>query len=98
MRVKIAYTVELEEVEKEVSEIMSRASIDIDYAYQAIARIKLDLSTDTGELKSKIEELDVVRRKMSKADQIIEDCQYILQGLEQAKKQIEEQEDEIQDG
>ena len=38
MRVKISYTVELEEVESEVAEIMSRAASDLDYAYQEIVR------------------------------------------------------------
>ena len=98
MRVKIAYTVELEEVEREVSEIMCRAAADLDFAYQEVTRIQVDLDTKTGNLNSKIEQLDIIRRKMAKADQIIQDCQFILQGLEQTKKQIEEQQNEIQDG
>lgn len=98
MRVKIAYTVELDEVEKEVSEIMSRAVDDLDYAYQEIIRVQMDLNTNVGDLNNKIQQLDTIRRKMSKADQIIEDCQFILQGLEQAKQQIEEQQNEIQNG
>lgn len=98
MRVKIAYTVDLEEVEREVSEIMGRASADLDFAYQEVARVQVDLDTKTGDLNSKIEQLDIIRRKMARADQIIEDCQFILQGLDQAKQQIEEQQNEIQDG
>jgi hypothetical protein len=98
MRVKIAYTVELEEVELEVAEIMSRAASDLDYAYQEITRIQIDLDTKTGDLKSKIEELDNIRRKLGRADQIIEDCSSILIGLEQANKQLEEQQNEVQDG
>jgi hypothetical protein len=98
MRVKITYTVELDEVESEVSEIMSRAALDLDYAYQEVTRIKIDLDTNVGNLKSKIKQLDTIRRKLSKADQILEDCQFILQGLEQTKLKIEEQKNEIQDG
>ncbi len=98
MRVKIAYTVDLEEVEREISEIMCRAAEDIDFGYQEVIRVQVDLNTKTGDLKSKVEQLDVIRRKLARADQIIEDCQLILQGLEQAKKQLEEQENEIQDG
>mgnify|MGYP003344415413 CR=1 FL=1 len=98
MRVKIAYTVELEEVESEVAEIMSRASLDLDFAYQEVVRVQMDLDTNVGDLNSKIKQLDTIRRKMARADQIIEDCQFILQGLEQAKKQLEEQQNEIQDG
>ena len=98
MRVKITYTVELDEVESEVSEIMSRAALDRDYAYQEVTRIKIDLNTNVGDLKSKTKQLDTIRRKLSKADQILEDCQFILQGLEQTKLKIEEQKNEIQDG
>lgn len=98
MRVKIAYTVELEEVESEVSEIMSRAALDLDFAYQEAVRVQMDLDTNVCDLNSKIQQLDTIRRKMAKADQILSDCQSILQGLEQTKKQIEEQKNEIQDG
>ena len=98
MRVKIAYTVELEEVESEVAEIMSRAALDLDFAYQEVVRVQMDLDTNVGDSSTKIEQLDIIRRKIAKADQIIEDCQYILQGLDKAKQQIEEQQNEIQDG
>jgi DNA repair ATPase RecN len=98
MRVKIAYTVELEEVESEVSEIMSRASLDLDFAYQEVVRVQMDLDTNVGDLNSKIQQLDTIRRKMAKADQILSDCQSILEGLRETKQQIEEQQNEIQDG
>ena len=98
MRVKISYTVELEEVENEVSEIMSRASTDLDMAYQEIINVQNQLDTGTGDLKRNIESIHFARTKMSKADVVLEDCYLILQGLDQAKKQLEEQEDEIQDG
>tara|TARA_Y100001937_G_C6903986_1_gene234581 strand:+ start:39 stop:335 length:297 start_codon:yes stop_codon:yes gene_type:complete len=98
MRVKIAYTVELEEVESEVAEIMSRAASDLDFAYQEVVRIQMDLDTNVGDLKSKIEQLDIIRRKVAKADQVLSDCQSIIEGLEATKKQLEEQENEIQDG
>ena len=98
MRVKIAYTVELEEVEAEVAEIMSRAALDLDFAYQEVARIQMDLNTNIGDLKDKGQLINIIRRKMAKADQILLDCQLILEGLELAKQQIEEQQNEIQDG
>jgi len=98
MRVKIAYTVELEEVEKEVSEIMSRAVDDLDYAYQEVVRVQMDLSTSVSDLNSKIEQLDKIRRKIARADQILEDCQYILKGLSETRQNIKEQENEVQDG
>ena len=98
MRVKIAYTVELEQVEAEVSEIMSRAALDLDFAYQEVVRVQMDLDTNVGNLDDKIQQVDTIRRKMAKADHILSDCQLILQGLKETKQQIEEQQDEIQDG
>lgn len=98
MRVKITYTVELDEVETEVSEIMSRAVNDLDFSYQELTRLQLDLDTKTGKIEDHASMLDRIRIKMAKADQILEDCQSILIGLVNAKKQIEEQENEIQDG
>ena len=97
MRVKIAYTVDLEEVEQEVAEIMSRATEDLDYSYQELIRIQIDLDTNVGDLNNNIQQLDTIRRKMARADQILEDCQFILQGLGQARAKMEE-ENEVQDG
>ncbi len=94
MRVKIAYTVELEEVEKEVAEIMTRAVEDLDYSYQELIRIQIDLDTSVGDLNDKITKLDTIRRKMARSDQILEDCQFILQGLSQARSKAE-QKDEV---
>ena len=98
MRVKITYTVQLEEVESEVSEIMSRASEDLDFSYQELTRLQLDLDTKTGDAKDHALMIDTIRIKMAKADQVLEDCQNILIGLANTKKQLEEQENEVQDG
>ena len=98
MRVKIAYTVELEEVESEISDVMSRASEDLDYSYTELTRIQLDLQTKADNLSENIEKIDIIRRKMSKADAILQDCQSVLEGLLQVKTQLKEQENEIQDG
>ena len=98
MRVKIAYTVELEEVEREVSEIMCRAASDLDFAYQEVVKIQVDLDTKSGEVDDKVLQIDTIRRKLANADQILDDCSMILLGLRAAKQQLEEQKNEIQDG
>ena len=77
---------------------MSRAASDLDFAYQEVAKIQADLDTKTGDLENKVEKLDIIRRRMSKADLVLEDCHLILQGLAQTRKNIEEQQNEIQDG
>ena len=98
MRVKITYTVELEEVEREVSEIMCRAASDLDFAYQEVVKIQVDLDTKSGEVDDKVLQIDTIRRKLANADQILDDCYLILKGLDAAKKQLKEKENEIQDG
>ena len=98
MRVKITYTVELEEVEQEVSEIISKATEELDFSYQELVRIQLDLDTGIAEIEEQIQKIDIIRRKMMKADQVLEDCHSILQGYKVAKDAIKEQKHEIQDG
>ena len=98
MRVKITYTVELDKVEEEVSERMTRAVNDLDFCYQELTRLQLDLDTKQGDLGHHASMVDNIRIKMAKADLVLEDCQNILIGLINTKKQLEEQEDEVQDG
>ena len=98
MRVKIMYTVELDEVESEVSHRMTRAVNDLDFCYQELIRLQMDLDTKVGNIDNHVPLVDKIRTKMAKADQVLEDCQAILIGLIDAKKQTEEEENEIQDG
>ena len=93
MRVKIAYTVKLEEVEEEVSEIMSRAANELDSSYQKIVDIQSDLDARAGDISNHLKELDTIRRKMMLADQVLEDCMSILQGYRQTLKQLQEKEE-----
>ena len=96
MRVKISYTVELEEVEKEVAEILSRAVDNLDYCYHETINLQNSIDTGTNNLKESIEMIEIMRKKMLKADQVMDDCCEVLQGLQEVKKQLEERENEIQ--
>tara|TARA_Y100000816_G_C25725125_1_gene382158 strand:+ start:204 stop:500 length:297 start_codon:yes stop_codon:yes gene_type:complete len=98
MRVKISYTVNIDEVEKEVSHRMTRAVNDLDFCYQELIRLQMDLDTKVGTLDNHTSLIDTIRIKMAKADQVLEDCSSILEGLEKARKQIEEEKNEIKDG
>ncbi len=98
MRVKISYTVEIEQVEEEVSEIMSRASTDLDEAYHSIVSTQNSLATKTGDIDEHIEAIDLARKRMMRADQTLEDCASILQGYKIAKNTIEEQKNAIKGG
>ena len=98
MRVKIAYTVELEQVEKETSEIMCRAAANIDAAYQEVTNLQNQLDTGTGDADRNLKSIHFARLKLAKADQVLEDCYLILQGLKDTRSKLEEEENEIQDG
>ena len=98
MRVKIAYTVELEQVESEIAEIMSRATNDLDDAYQELINVQAQLDTQTGVVEDHLKAIHFARAKMGLADQILEDCYLILEGLGQTRKKLKETEHEIQDG
>ena len=98
MSVKIAYTVELEEVEKEVSEIMSRAADELDFCYQETINLQNLMDTGTNNLEESIEIINIMRKKLMRADQVMEDCHAVLEGLLKVRKQLEEQKNEIQDG
>lgn len=98
MRVKITYTVELEDVEQEVAEIITKATEELDFSYQELTRVQFDLDTKVGNIQQQIETIDLIRRKMMKADQVLEDCHSILHGYKIAKEKLKEKESEIQNG
>ena len=103
MKVKIAYTVNLEDIPQEVSDLMTKAVEAAEDAADASRRIKGLLPVGTITIAEARKELDFVRRRMELADTVFSDCVGILEGYENALKQIEEKElqeekNEIQDG
>ena len=93
MRVKIAYTVELEEVENEVKEILGKGITDIDEALSDSMHVLSEL--DSGqELPYLVETLDSSRRKLAKADAVLADCQTILDAYSQVLQKLEEGQNE----
>jgi hypothetical protein len=97
MRVKIAYTVELEEIEGEVKEIMQKALLDIEQALEKTTTATDSLDTGNEKIMSVIQSFDMARRKLAKADLILADCQEILLGyiqvLEQASEESKDEKD-----
>ena len=93
MRVKIAYTVELEEVEDEVKEILGKGITDIDDALSDSMHVLSEL--DSGqELPYLVETLDSSRRKLARADAVLADCQTILDAYNQVLQKLEEEQNE----
>lgn len=91
MRVKIAYTIELEEVEFEVKNLMQKALTYIENASNEAFEATKDIDTGSRSLSTIVEELDCSRKKLSKADMIMSDCLEILKGYEQTLKTIEQE-------
>ena len=96
MRVKIAYTVELEEVENEVKEILGKGITDIDEALSDSMHVLSELDSSQ-ELPYLVQTLDSSRRKLARADAILNDCQSILDAYSQVLKKLEEEQNENQD-
>ena len=93
MRVKISYTVELEEGEREVADIMSKAQEELDHAFHEVTGLQHLIQTQTGDLEKNLESIDFARRKMMKADQVLEDCYSILHGYRETLKKLDEMEE-----
>ena len=98
MRVKIMYTVDIDEVPKEVSEIMTRAADNLDEAYQKIIKIQTELDSETGLADEHLKAIELARSKMVKADQTLQDCQAIILGLKNVVDENQEKQDEVQVG
>ena len=104
MRVKIAYTVNLKDVPKEVSDLMVKAVEAVEDAVEVSRRIKGLLTVGEIKISEARNQLHFARTRMELADTIFADCESILEGYENAVNQLEqqkllkEQEDEIQDG
>lgn len=79
MRVKITYSVDLEDVPKFVNKKLTEVSNDLDYA-------KYQINPDSlgpDNLK-KLDTIDAVRRKLAVLDSQLEDCYSILAGYNKA--------------
>lgn len=91
MKVKIAYTVEIQQVPSEVSELMTKAVEATEDAAEVSRRIKGFLTVGAIEISEARKDLDFVRRKMEFADTVFADCEAILEGYEAALIEIEKQ-------
>ncbi len=91
MRVKIAYTVEIEKVEEEVKEILARALNDLEDGLTESTDVHNSLATKRARLDNVLDALNNVRVKLFRADSTISDCHDILKGYSDVLKKIEEE-------
>jgi hypothetical protein len=85
MKVKLSYTVDLDEVPNEVSTILNlKTNLQydklMDGVYQAL---------NQKNYFSAIENIDIMRKKLSSIDLVLSDCQSILTGYTKALTQEE---------
>jgi|TARA_R110000851_G_scaffold98478_1_gene213123 hypothetical protein len=93
MRVKIAYTVEIDEIENEVKEIMQKALLSMEEAHNESHQATINLEAGESDVALIVQAFDSARRKLSKADMVLADCQEILMGyratLQKIKQEVE---------
>ena len=94
MKVKIAYTVDLEDVEIEVQELTIRALSSLDEAVTSTQFVCDNLDTQKVSIANLIEKLDQTRAQLLKADTVLNDCQTILLGYNDILNKAEEAQDE----
>ena len=94
MRVKISYTVDLEDVPHKVHTIVDEA---VEAAISQLAEANHAFTTnllEKGNIHSSIEDLKSLREVMYKADQQLADCCSLLNNLQQAHATVS---DEVND-
>lgn len=94
MKVKIAYTVDLQEVEIEVQELVTRALNSLEIAQVGTEYVCEKLDTQEVSIENLIRRIEQAREEMLKADTVLNDCQTILEGYDNILKKAEESEDE----
>lgn len=85
MKVKLSYTVELDDVPKEVSTILNlKTNLEYDNMMNSVYE-----SLNQKNYLVAIENIDLVRKKLSAIDIVLNDCQSILTGYTKALVQQE---------
>ena len=97
MRVKIAYTVDISEVESEVKNLVSQALKDIEALQEKVLFAYNSLETLDSPLEKIIENLEQSRKDLYNIDSVVSDSNEILNGYSQVLKQLEQNEKEKQD-
>jgi hypothetical protein len=100
MRVRLSYSVEVEEIIEEVQRLMNKSENRLHDAFSRFNRFRQDFSEE--DLETMIQETDTARKELMRYDQTLEDCQTILQGylgfLQQDEQREQNEQEETKDG
>ena len=91
MRVKIAYTVDISEVESEVKSLLSEAVSNLEKLQESVLFAYNNLETLDSPLNEITNSLEESRKIMFKVDSTVSDCHEILVGYSDVIRQLEEQ-------
>ena len=89
MRVRISYSVEMDDIPSEVSDMLTRHLKNLNEATALLNETVTKIPTRDADLRLCAHSLDTARRKMTKADQALSDAFLILSGYVDALEQAD---------
>jgi len=89
MRVRISYSVEMDNVPQEVSELLKKRAEQLDAALNLLEDAAHSLDAKDPDLGICYNTIEKIRIKLAEVDATLADCHGILTGLLQAREQLE---------
>ena len=90
MKVKISYSVDIDEIPDNVIKILQQASAGVDEVSKKFRNI-IDKASTTREYLKILDEVDKIRKEMYQVDQQLEDAYDIVGGYQRVRMQQHEQ-------
>ena len=81
MRVRISYGLDIEDVPSRVSELLCETTDRLEEALELLRRCRDGVEDCEGDFTHITTSLDRARQKLAKTDLVIQDSEYILEGL-----------------
>jgi hypothetical protein len=91
MRVRISYSVELEEVPAESSRVLSEAAEDLRQSLNIVEDISQDVERRRIDRETLLTALDECRKNITRIDAKLSDVSMIMHGYHEAKQQVLEE-------
>jgi len=91
-RVNIAYSIELDNIPKEVSLLIERVAVRLMKLPDEVQASYRSLNAGHTNIQEELERIDLVRQELAKIDFSLMDCAEILHGYQKALVELREQE------
>jgi len=88
MRVRISYSVDIDNVPQETCELLRKKAGELEVALNSLEDAAHSLDTRDPDLTSACKMIDKIRQKLADVDATLADCHGILAGLEEAYEQM----------